>query len=62
MRKSDLIRIIREEVSTVLMELSDDEKKANIASAQAEVKAKEIALKKAQEKLKQVQSAAVDQK
>ncbi len=62
MKKSDLIRIIREEVSTVLTELSDDEKKANVASAQAEVKAKEIALKKAQEKLKQVQAAAVDQK
>ena len=62
MKRSDLIRIIREEVSTVLLELSDEEKKANIVSAQAEVKAKEIALKQAQEKLKKAQTAVVDQK
>lgn len=62
MRRSELVRIIREEVSMVLMELSDEEKKANIVSAQADVKAKEIALKQAQEKLKKAQAAVVDQK
>lgn len=60
MKRSALAKIIREEITAALMELSNDEKKANIAAAQADVKAKEVALKLAQEKLKKAQAAVVD--
>jgi hypothetical protein len=60
MKRSALIKIIREEITTALMELTDEEKKVNVAAAQADVKAKEVALKLAQEKLKRAQAAVVD--
>ena len=62
MKRSDLIRIIREEVSTVVNELSQAEKAANIKSKMADVEAKKVALKHAQDELKKIQAGVVDEK
>lgn len=61
MKRSDLIRIIREELKQV-MELTQAEKAANIKAATADVEAKKIALKGAQDKLNKTNATPVDQK
>jgi hypothetical protein len=61
MKKSDLIKIIREEVKAVF-ELTQAEKAANIKAAAADIEAKKIALKGAQEKLNRANATPVDQK
>ncbi len=53
--------IIREEVKAVL-ELTQAEKAANIKAATADIEAKKIALKNAQDKLGKTSAAQVDQK
>lgn len=61
MKRSDLLSIIREEVKAVL-ELTQAEKAANIKAAAADIEAKKIALKNAQDKLSKTSAAQVDQK
>lgn len=61
MKRSDLVRIIREEIKAVL-ELTQAEKAANTKAAQADIEAKKIALKNAQDKLNKTKAAQVDQK
>jgi hypothetical protein len=61
MKRSDLVRIIREEIKAVL-ELTQAEKVANVKAATADIEAKKIALKGAQEKLKRANTTPVDQK
>lgn len=61
MKRSDLIKMIREEVKAVL-ELTQAEKSANVKAAAAEIEAKKIALKGAEDKLKKVSATPVDQK
>lgn len=61
MKRSDLIRIIREELKQV-MELTQAEKAANIKAATADIEAKKIALKGAQDKLNKTNATPVDQK
>jgi hypothetical protein len=61
MKRSDLLSIIREEVKAVL-ELTQAEKAANIKAATADIEAKKIALKNAQDKLGKTSAAQVDQK
>ncbi len=61
MKRSDLVKMIREEVKAVL-ELTQAEKSANIKAAAAEIEAKKIALKGAEDKLKKVSATPVDQK
>jgi len=57
-KKSDLIRIIREELKT-LVESEQTEKVANTKAAQADLEAKKIALKNAQDKLNKTKSQVV---
>ena len=61
MKKSQLVNIIREELKSI-MELTAQEKAANVKAAQAEIEAKKIALKGAQDKLNKTSAAPVDQK
>lgn len=61
MKRSDLVRIIREEIKAIL-ELTQAEKAANTKAAQADIEAKKIALKNAQDKLNKTKAAQVDQK
>jgi hypothetical protein len=61
MKKSELIRIIREEIKAVY-ELTQAEKAANVKAAQADIEAKKIALKGAQDKLNRTNATPVDQK
>lgn len=61
MKKSDLIRIIREELK-VITELTQAEKDANIKAANADIEAKKLALKGAQDKLNKIKAAQVDSK
>jgi hypothetical protein len=61
MRRSDLVKIIREEVKAML-ELTQAEKSANVKAATADIEAKKIALKGAQDKLTKTNAAPVDQK
>lgn len=61
MKKSQLVNIIREELKAVL-ELTAAEKAANVKAAQADIEAKKIALKGAQDKLTKTSAAPVDQK
>ena len=61
MKKSQLVNIIREELKAIL-ELTAQEKAANVKAAQADVEAKKIALKGAQDKLTKQSAAPVDQK
>lgn len=61
MKKSELISIIREEIKAV-MEITQAEKAANIKAATADVQAKKIALKGAEDKLKKTSATPVDQK
>ena len=61
MKKSQLVNIIREELKAVL-ELTAQEKAANVKAAQADIEAKQIALKGAQDKLNKTNAAPVDQK
>lgn len=61
MRKSDIVRIIREEVKAVL-ELTQAEKAANIKAATADIEAKKLALKGAQDRLQKTSATPVDQK
>jgi hypothetical protein len=61
MKKSQLVNIIREELKSI-MELTAQEKAANIKAAQADIEAKKIALKGAQDKLSKTSAAPVDQK
>lgn len=60
MKLSELRRIVREEIKAVY-ELTQQEKAANIKASQADILAKNIALKGAQDKLKKTQSQPVDQ-
>jgi hypothetical protein len=60
-KKSQLVNIIREELKAVL-ELTAQEKAANVKAAQADIEAKQIALKGAQDKLNKTNAAPVDQK
>lgn len=60
MRKSDIVRIIREEVKAVL-ELTQAEKAANIKAAAADIEAKKLALKGAQDRLQKTSATPVDQ-
>jgi hypothetical protein len=60
-KKSQLVNIIREELKAVL-ELTAAEKAANVKAAQADIEAKKIALKGAQDKLTKTSAAPVDQK
>jgi hypothetical protein len=60
MKLSELRRIVREEIKAVY-ELTQQEKAANIKASQADILAKTIALKGAQDKLKKTQSQQVDQ-
>jgi hypothetical protein len=59
MKKSDLIRIIREELKAIT-ELTQAEKNANVAALDAEIKAKTLALKTVQDKAKQAKAAPID--
>jgi hypothetical protein len=61
MKKSQLVNIIREELKSI-MELTAQEKAANVKAAQADIEAKKIALKGAQDKLSKTSAAPVDQK
>lgn len=61
MKLSELRKLVREEIKAVY-ELTQAEKAANVKASQADIEAKTIALKSAQEKLKKVQSQQVDQK
>lgn len=61
MKKSDLIRIIREELKAIT-ELTQAEKNANVVAADADIKAKTLALKAAQDKAKKTKATPVDQK
>jgi hypothetical protein len=58
MKLSELKRMIREE----LLELTQAEKAANVKAAQADIEAKKLALKGAQDKLTKTNAAQVDQK
>ena len=62
MKKSELVRIIREELKAVMSELTQAEKSANIKAAAADIEAKKIALKNAQDKLNKTNATPVDQK
>ncbi len=61
MKKSELVKMIREELKAVL-ELTQAEKSANIKAAAADIDAKKIALKGAQDKLNKNNAMPVDQK
>ena len=61
MKKSQLVNIIREELKSI-MELTAQEKAANVKAAQADIEAKKIALKGAQDKLNKTSATPVDQK
>ncbi len=61
MKRSELVRVIREEVKAV-WELTQAEKAANIKAGTADIEAKKIALKGAQDKLKKTNATPVDQK
>lgn len=61
MKRSELVKMIREEVKAVL-ELTQAEKAANVKAATADIEAKKIALKGAQDKLTKVSATPVDQK
>lgn len=61
MKKSDLVNIIREELKAI-QELTAQEKAANVKAAQADIEAKKIALKGAQDKLSKTSATPVDQK
>ena len=61
MKKSDLVNIIREELKDI-QELTAQEKAANVKAAQADIEAKKIALKGAQDKLSKTSATPVDQK
>ena len=61
MKRSDLVKIIREEIKAML-ELTQAEKSANVKAASADIEAKKIALKGAQDKLTKTNAAPVDQK
>ena len=61
MKKSDLIRIIREELQAI-KELTQAEKDANIKAANADIEAKKLALKGAQDKANKAKATQVDQK
>jgi hypothetical protein len=60
-KKSELVKMIREELKAVL-ELTQAEKSANIKAAAADIDAKKIALKGAQDKLNKNNAMPVDQK
>tara|TARA_R110000868_G_scaffold185763_1_gene427787 strand:- start:565 stop:750 length:186 start_codon:yes stop_codon:yes gene_type:complete len=61
MKKSDLVRIIREELKAIT-ELTQAEKSANIKAVDADIEAKKLALKGAQDKATKTKAAPVDQK
>lgn len=61
MKKSELVKMIREELKAVL-ELTQAEKSANIKAASADIEAKKIALKGSQDKLNKTSAMPVDQK
>lgn len=61
MKKSELVNIIREELKAI-QELTAQEKAANVKAAQADIEAKKIALKGAQDKLNKTSATPVDQK
>ena len=62
MKKSELVRIIREELKAVMSELTQAEKSANIKAATADIEAKKLALKGAQDRLNKTNATPVDQK
>lgn len=61
MKRSDLVKMIREEIKAVV-ELTQNEKTANIKAKQADIEAKKIALKHSQDELNKVSATPVDQK
>lgn len=61
MKKSDLVKIIREEVKAVY-ELTQQEKVAKQKAKQAEIEANKIALKHTQDELNKLNATPVDQK
>lgn len=61
MKRSELVKMIREEVKAIL-ELTQAEKAANMKAAAADIEAKKIALKGAQDRLNKANAVPVDQK
>ncbi len=61
MKRSELVKMIREEVKAIL-ELTQAEKAANMKAAAADIEAKKIALKGAQDRLNKANATPVDQK
>ena len=61
MKKSDLVKIIREEVKAVY-ELTRQEKAAKQKAKQAEIEANKITLKHTQDELNKLNATPVDQK
>ena len=61
MKKSELVKMIREEVKAVL-ELTQAEKTARITAKKAEVEANKIATKHTQDELNKLNATPVDQK
>ena len=61
MKISEFRKMIREEVKAVL-ELTQAEKAANMKAAAADIEAKKIALKGAQDRLNKANAVPVDQK
>jgi len=59
MKLTELRNLIRKEIKAVL-ELTQAEKAANIKAANADIEAKKLALKGAQDKLKQASATPVD--
>lgn len=61
MKRSDLVKMIREEIKAVL-ELTQPEKAAKVKAKQAEIEANKIALKHTQDELNKLNATPVDQK
>ena len=61
MKRSELVKMISEEVKAIL-ELTQAEKAANMKAAAADIEAKKIALKGAQDRLNKANAVPVDQK
>jgi uncharacterized phage infection (PIP) family protein YhgE len=58
----EIKNLIRREISLCLQELTQAEKDATIKAAQADVDAKKLALKNAQDRLTKISATPVDQK
>ena len=60
MKRSELVKMIREEVKAV-MELTQAEKASRVKAKQAEIEANKIALKHTQDELNKISKTPVDQ-